>query len=206
MTSLGGFCFARWNKMYSPNENKTNALRRCWEIFFEGKSSRCSHGGRITTMLLDRLTKGQQSPRKSIFSGDKFASFSPKPLVRKFSDEVKLRISFLLESTVLVYDGRTRRWICLQQEGPYRTWSFRGSFQRTSQKGDLHLHFGESKKKIDMNFFFVFLSYVRVLIHSQDYCFEVFEGLLRWNDMDNQQSYQGYIYSAFKLIGKLTYM
>ena len=62
-------------------------------------------------MLLDRLTKGQQSPRKSIFAGDKFASFSHKPLAKKlFSDEVKgLYTSFLLESTVLLCDGGKRR-------------------------------------------------------------------------------------------------
>ena len=153
MTSLGGFCFARWNKMYSPDENKTNALRRCWEVFFEGKSLRCSHGALITVMLLDRLTKGQQSPRKSIFSGGNFASFSHKPFARTFSDEVKLPTSFLLESTVLLCDGRKRWWICLQQEGPHRAWSFCCSFQRTSQKGDLHLHFGKSKKKRFIIFF-----------------------------------------------------
>lgn len=61
-------------------------------------------------MLLDRLTKGQQSPRKSIFAGDKFASISHKPLAKKFSDEVKvLYSSFLLESTVLLCDGGKRR-------------------------------------------------------------------------------------------------
>lgn len=142
------FCFARWNKMYSSNENKTNALRRCWDVFFEGKSIRCSHGGLITVMLLGRLTKGQQSPRKSIFAGDKFASFSHKPLAKKlFSDEVKgLYTSFLLESTVLLCDGGKRRWICLQQEGPYRAWSFRCSLQRTSQKGDLS-SFCQGQKK-----------------------------------------------------------
>lgn len=143
--------------MYSSNENKTNALHRCWEVFFEGKSIRCSHGGLITVMLLDRLTKGQQSPRKSIFSGEKFASFSHKPLARTFSDEVKLRTSFLLESTVLLCNGGKRRWICLQQEGPYRAWSFRCSFQRTSQKGDLHLHnFAKGKKKKMLIRFFLF--------------------------------------------------
>lgn len=164
--------------MYSSNENKTNALHRCWEVFFEGKSIRCSHGGLITVMLLDRLTKGQQSPRKSIFSGEKFASFSHKPLARTFSDEVKLRTSFLLESTVLLCNGGKRRWICLQQEGPYRAWSFRCSFQRTSQKGDLHLHnFAKGKKKKCWYDFFC-LTYVRVLIHSQDHCFETFEVLL----------------------------
>lgn len=157
--------------MYSSNENKTNALRRCWDVFFEGKSIRCSHGGLITVMLLDRLTKGQQSPRKSIFAGDKFASFSHKPLAKKlFSDEVKgLYTSFLLESTVLLCDGGKRRWICLQQEGPYRAWSFRCSLQRTSQKGDLS-SFCQGQKKW---YVFFCLTYLRKsLIHSQDHCFE----------------------------------
>ena len=153
--------------MYSSDENKTNALRGCWEVLFEGKSIRCSHGGLITVMLLDHLTKGQQSPRKAIFSGDKFASFSHKPLAEKFSDEVKLLCtSFLLESTVLLCDGGKRRWIFLQQEGPYRAWSFRCSFQRTSQKGDLHLHFAKGTKKKCWHDFFC-LTFLRKNLNSQ---------------------------------------
>lgn len=59
-------------------------------------------------MLLARLSKGRQSPRKSSSFGDKLALFVPQPLTRKFSDEVKLSDFLLLESTILLRDGGTR--------------------------------------------------------------------------------------------------
>lgn len=128
LTSLGNLCFARWNKMHSPNKNKTNDFYRRRRVLW-----RCSHGGRIIVMLLVRFTKGQRSPRTCLAFGDHFASFSPHPLARKFLDEGRLLSrSFLLDVTSFSHNGRTSWWICLQQEGPHRAWSFCCGFQRTS--------------------------------------------------------------------------
>lgn len=43
---------------YLFNENKINVFCWCWDVFFEGKSIRCSYGGLIIVMLLDCLIKG----------------------------------------------------------------------------------------------------------------------------------------------------